>query len=95
MSDAEDGGAASAEGRAEEIGVSADCILQGGLALSELAFDFGFAFEGQQWMSEGVVTDDVAGVDDFAGDLGTLLDIFSDQKESRGDSVFGEDFEQA
>lgn len=46
-------------------------------------------------MSEGVIADDVTGVDNLAGEIGALLDIASDEKESRLNLVFGEDFEQA
>ena len=46
-------------------------------------------------MSEGVVADDVAGLDDFADDFRTLLDVASDQKKSCVHVVLGEDFQQA
>lgn len=45
--DAEYGGAASAEGRAEEIGVVADGILQCRVAFGEFMLYFGFALEGE------------------------------------------------
>ena len=63
--------------------------------MAEFLADFSFAFEGEQRMREGVVADDVAGVDNFAGDFRTLLHVASDQKKSRVHAVFGEDFEQA
>ena len=46
-------------------------------------------------MREGVVADDVAGLDDFAGDFGALLDVASDQEESCVYVVLREDFEKA
>ena len=66
-----------------------------GAALGEFLSDFCFAFEDQKRMGEGVIADDVAGFDDFAGEFRTLLDVASDQKKSRLYAVFGEDFEQA
>ena len=36
----------------------------------------------REGMGEGVIADDVSGIDDFASDIGTLLDVTSDQKES-------------
>jgi len=74
--------------------VIADGILQGGPAGGEFAFDFRCAFECKKWMSEGVIADDVAGSNDFAGEIGTLLDVASDKKESCANIVFREDFEQ-
>ena len=59
---AKNGGAASAERRAEEVAGFANGILQCGAALSEFATDFGLAFENQQRVGESVVGDDVAGV---------------------------------
>lgn len=46
-------------------------------------------------MGEGVIGDDVAGSSDFAGEIGTLLDVASDEKKSCLDIVFSEDLEQA
>ena len=46
-------------------------------------------------MGEGVIADDVAGADDFMSEIGALLDVASDEKESCVNIMFGEDFEQA
>ena len=46
-------------------------------------------------MREGVVADNVAGLDDFAGDFRTLPHIASNQKKSRVHVVLGENFQQA
>src|ERR1700693_2834166 len=46
-------------------------------------------------MSEGVVADDVSGLDDLAGNLRLLVDVASDQKKSCVYVVFCENFEQA
>ena len=46
-------------------------------------------------MREGVVADDVASLGNFAGDLGTLLYVASDEEKSRVNAMFGEDLEQA
>ena len=43
--DAKDGGAACAEGRAEEVGMVADCILESGATLLKLTADFRVALE--------------------------------------------------
>jgi len=40
-------------------------------------------------MREGVVSDYVSGFGDLADDIGTLLDVPSDQKESCSDAVTG------
>lgn len=45
-------------------------------------------------MSKGMIADNVAGLDDLAGEIGALLDVASDDKESCLNVVFGEDFEQ-
>ncbi len=92
---AKHGGAASPEGRTKEIGGSADRILQSIAALGEFLPDFGFALEDQKRMSEGVVTDNVAGLDDLAGNLGLLLDVASNQEKSGVHVVLCEDFQQA
>ena len=41
-------------------------------------------------MSEGVVADDVSGLDDLAGNLRLLVDVASDQKKSCAYVVFCE-----
>jgi len=87
--DAKDGGAACSEGRAEEVGMGADCIVNGGAAVLEFAADFRVALEDQRRVSEGVVTDDVAGLSDGAGNFRFLVDITSDEKKSCVDVVFG------
>jgi len=92
---AEDSRAASSEGRAEEIGGFADGVLQGRAALAEFATDFSFALESQQGMGEGVVADDVAGVDNLADHLRMLQYIASDQEKGCADVMLREDFEQA
>ena len=46
-------------------------------------------------MGKGVITDDVAGSNDFAGEIGTLLDVASDEEESCVNVVFQQDFEEA
>ena len=92
---AKHGGAASSEGRAEEIGGFANRILQSIAALSEFLPDLGFALEDQKRMGEGVVADNVAGLDDRAGNLRLLLDVASNQKKSGVNVVFREDFQQA
>ena len=46
-------------------------------------------------MGEGVIADGVACMDDFAGEIGTLLNVASDEKESCVNIVFGEDFEES
>jgi len=94
-SNVENGGAASTEGRTEEIGVLADRVLQGGFASSELPSDFGFTLEDEEGMGEGVVADGVAGLDDFASEVRALFDVASDQEKSCKDVMFGEHFEQA
>src|SRR5580700_4220002 len=72
-----------------------DGVFEGRAAGGEFLANFSRAFESQERMCEGVVADDVAGLDDFAGELGALLDIPSDQKKSRADVVLGEDLQQA
>ena len=42
-----------------------------------------------------MVADDVAGFDDFAGEVGALLDVASDQKKCCVHVVLGQDFQQA
>ncbi len=92
---AEHGWTASAERRAEEIGIFAYRILQSRAALLKLAPDVTFAFESEQRMREGVIADDVAGLDNLAGDFRALLYVASDQKKSRLNTVSGENFQQA
>jgi len=93
--DAEDAGAASSEGGAEEIGMFANCVFESRAAGGEFLANFSRAFESQQGMGEGVVADDVAGLDDLAGELGALVDVASDQEKSCVDIVLREDFQQA
>ena len=45
-------------------------------------------------MGDGVVADDVAGLDNFADDFRMLPHVVSDQKESGVDAVPREDFQQ-
>jgi len=92
---AENGGAASAGGRTEEVGRLAHGILECGTAFGELLPDFCFAFEGQQGMREGVVADDVARAFNFADNFRTLLDVASDQEKCCLNLVIGEDVEQS
>ena len=92
---AENGGAASAERRTEEVGGLAGCIFEGGTALREFQPDFCLTFESQQRMSEGVIADGVSGLNDGAGDFWALVDVAADQKKSCVDIVAGEDVEQA
>ena len=92
---AENGGAASAEGRTEKVGRLAHGILECKTAFGELLPDFCFAFESQQGMREGVVADDVARAFNFADDFRTLLDVASDQKKCCWNVVIGEDVEQS
>ena len=46
-------------------------------------------------MSEGVIAHDVSRFDDFAGNIGPLLHVASDQKKSRANVVLRQDFQQA
>ncbi len=92
---AENGGAASAEGRTEEIGMLADGILECGFTLGEFLPDFRFGFEYEKRMGEGVIADDVAGLDNFSGDLRMLTHVAADEKKSRMDAVQGKDFKKA
>jgi len=92
---AEDRWAASSEGRAEKVRGLRDGVLQGVAALGELPADLDFALEDQEGMSEGVIADDVAGLDNLADDLRMLLHVAPDQEKSRVYIVFRQDFEQA
>ena len=69
--------------------MAADCILESGATLIEFAADFRVALEDQCGMSEGVVTDDMAGLSDGTGDYRKLADVTSDEKKSCVDIVFG------
>ena len=93
--DAKNGGAASAEGWAEEVEGLAGCVFEGGAARREFLADFCLTFESQQRMSEGVIADGVSGLNDGAGDFWALVDVAADQKKSCVDIVAGEDVEQA
>ena len=57
--------------------------------------DFSFTLESEEGLGEGVVADDVAGLDEGASDFGMLANVESDQKKSCVDVVFGEDFEKS
>jgi hypothetical protein len=76
--DAENGGAACTERRAEEIRVLSDGIFNGGVAGSEFLANFSGAFERQEGMRQGVVANKVSGFRDFAGEVGALLDVAAD-----------------
>ena len=92
---AEDRGAATSEGRTEEPGAFSDNIFDSGLALHELLADFVFALESEQGMGEGVVADDMARLENFAGDFRTLLNVAADQKKGCMDAVLCQDIEQS
>jgi len=92
--DAERGGAASAERRAEETGVISDRILQSRAAVGKLLVNLCGALQRQQGMCERVVADYVARLGDLSGDFPALLDVASDHKKSCVHVVFREDFEK-
>src|ERR1051326_6077102 len=85
---------ASAEGWAEEIGVLADGIPDGCATAGEFPTNFGGALEDQQGMGEGVIADHVSSFGNFAGDVGTLANIVTDQEESCFLFVASQDFKQ-
>jgi hypothetical protein len=87
--------AASAEGRAKQIGMLANRILQCRAAFGELPPDFSLAFKNQQGMRESMIADNVAGLDNLAHDIRTLSHVASDQKKSCLHAMLGESFEQA
>jgi len=72
----------------------ADGVLKSAAALMKFLADFSFTLENEQGMSEGVVANDVAGLDEGASDFGMLANVQSDQKKSGVDVMFGEDFEE-
>src|SRR5579863_8677385 len=46
-------------------------------------------------MLESVIADNVSGFGDFAGDVGTLLHVASDEKKSCKHVMLGQDFQQS
>jgi len=92
--DAEDGGTASAERWAEEIGVFPDRILDSCAASLEFIADFVSTFQREQWVREGVIADCMSGSGELANDIGALLDMAADEKECGSDVVLGQDFQQ-
>lgn len=73
----------------------ANGVLDRSAAVGQLLPDFRSAFENQQRVGEGVIADDVSGFHEFADDVGALLRVASNEKESCMDIVTRENFQQA
>src|SRR5208283_578948 len=86
---------APAERWAEKIGMFSDSVFKCSATAGQFSPDCSLALEGQQGMGEGVISNNVAGLHNFADDFGLLLNVASDEKESCVHVLPGEDFEQA
>ncbi len=71
-----------------------DGVRQCALAGGDFFADFRARFEDEQRMTEAVVSHYMSGADDFADDIGPLLNIASYQKESRSNFMPCQNFQQ-